>query len=51
MLTASNTYYHLFMIFAVFDVLLAVNMCINYSFFFTFIFAVLLQQKILKFKK
>ena len=25
------------MIFAVFDVLLAVNMCINYSFFFTFI--------------
>ena len=38
------------MIFAVFDVSLAVNMCINYS-FFTFIFAVLLQQKILKFKK
>jgi len=37
------------MIFAVFDVLLAINMCINYS-FFTFIYAVLLQQKILKFK-
>jgi len=35
------------MIFAVFDVLLAVNMYINFS-FFTFIFAVLLQQKIFK---
>jgi len=35
------------MIFAVFDVLLAINMGINYS-FFTFIFAVLLQQKIYK---
>jgi len=38
------------MIFAVFDVLLAVNMCINYS-FFTFIFAVLLPQNIFKIYK
>ena len=38
------------MIFAVFDVLLAVNMCINYR-FFTFIFAVLLLQNIFKLQK
>ena len=38
------------MIFAVIDVLLAINMCINYS-FFTFIFAVLLLQNIFKIKK
>jgi len=32
-----------FMIFAVFDVLLAVNMCINYS-FFTFIVIIMVQR-------
>ena len=30
------------MIFAVFDVLLAVNMCINYSFFYIYIVYILL---------
>ena len=33
------------MIFAVFDVLLAVNMCINYS-FFTFMFRVISHHKL-----